>query len=99
PQLVGLDLDSARDEVGSAGLELVEDDPEYSETVPEGEIISQSAAADALPAGGEVHVVVSQGRQPIQVPDQRGRGGEDARAALEDGGFTVTTATTHSGDV
>ncbi|HLQ80977.1 MAG TPA: Stk1 family PASTA domain-containing Ser/Thr kinase [Brachybacterium sp.] len=99
PQLVGLDLDSARDEVGSAGLELVEDDPEYSETVPEGEIISQSAAADALPAGGEVHVVVSQGRQPIQVPDQRGRGGEDARAALEDAGFTVTTATTHSGDV
>src|SRR5699024_8280160 len=68
-------------------------------TVPEGEIISQSAAADALPAGGEVHVVVSQGRQPIQVPDQRGRGGEDARAALEDAGFTVTTATTHSGDV
>src|SRR5699024_5587391 len=83
PQLVGLDRDSAHDEVGSAGLELVEDDREYSETVPEGAIISQSAAADALPAGGEVHVVVSQGRQPIQVPDQRGRGGEDARAALE----------------
>lgn len=99
PQLVGLDLDSARDEIGSLGLELVEDDPEYSETVPKGEIISQSAAADALPAGGEVHVVVSQGRQPIQVPDQRGRGSEDARAALEDAGFTVTTATAHSGSV
>src|SRR5699024_4323618 len=99
PQLVGLELDAAREEVEALGLELVEDDPEYSETVPAGEIISQSASADALPAGGEVHVVVSQGRQPLTVPDQRGRGGDAARTALEEAGFTVTAAQAHSGSV
>ena len=99
PQLVGLDLDGARTEVEALGLELVQDDPEYSETVPEGEIISQTASADALPAGGEVHVVLSQGRQPISVPDQHGRDGGSARAALEDAGFEVTMAQAHSGSV
>ncbi|MDN5600230.1 MAG: Stk1 family PASTA domain-containing Ser/Thr kinase [Brachybacterium sp.] len=99
PQLVGLDLADARTDVESLGLELVQDDPEYSETVPEGEIISQTASADALPAGGEVHVVLSQGRQPISVPDQHGRSGEAARTALEDAGFEVTTAQAHSGSV
>ena len=99
PELAGLDLDSARTEVEDLGLELVEDDPEYSETVPEGQVISQSASADALPAGGEVHVVVSQGRQPIAVPDQTGRGGSSARSALEGAGFRVTSAQAHSSSV
>ncbi|WP_394214735.1 Stk1 family PASTA domain-containing Ser/Thr kinase [Brachybacterium vulturis] len=99
PQLVGLDLDNARTEVGALGLELVQDAPEYSETVPEGEVISQTAAADALPAGGEVHVVLSQGRQPLSVPDQRGRDGGAARTALEDAGFEVTSGQAHSGSV
>lgn len=99
PQLVGLEIDEARTEVESTPLVLVEDDPEYSETVPEGEVISQSATADALPAGGEVHVVISQGRQPIEVPDQRGNGGDAAKSALEAAGFTVTSGQAHSGSV
>ena len=99
PQLVGQELEDARTEVEGLGLELVEEEPEHSETVPEGQVISQSASADALPAGGEVHVVVSQGRQPLQVPDQQGRGGADARAALEAAGFEVTVAQAHSGSV
>ncbi|AXK44967.1 Stk1 family PASTA domain-containing Ser/Thr kinase [Brachybacterium saurashtrense] len=99
PELTGATVDDARTEVEALGLVLVEDDPEHSETVPEGEIISQSAAADALPAGGEVHVVVSQGRQPLTVPDQRGTGGDAARAALEDAGFTVSISQAHSASV
>ncbi|MGP9539683.1 PASTA domain-containing protein [Brachybacterium sp. AOP43-C2-M15] len=99
PQLEGVDFETARSEVEDLGLDLIEDDPEYSETVPEGEIISQSAAAEALPAGGEVHVVVSQGRQPLAVPDQTGRGGSDARSALESAGFQVTSEQAHSSSV
>ncbi|MGO1228171.1 MAG: Stk1 family PASTA domain-containing Ser/Thr kinase, partial [Brachybacterium sp.] len=99
PQVVGSDLESARAQVEDLGLVLVEDDPEFSETVAEGEIISQSATADALPVGGEVHVVLSQGRQPIAVPDQTGNSAGVARAALEAAGFKVTTAQAHSGSV
>ena len=99
PALEGMGLDDARDQVESLGLELVEDDPEYSETVPEGQVISQSAEADALPAGGEVHVVVSQGRQPLSVPDQTGASAGSARSTLEAAGFRVTSEEAHSASV
>lgn len=99
PQVVGRDLESARTQVEELGLVLVEDDPAFSESVVEGEVISQSAVADALPVGGEVHVVVSQGRQPIAVPDQTGSSAGAARTALEAAGFRVTTAQAHSGSV
>lgn len=99
PALEGMELEAARTEVEAHNLVLVEDAPAYSETVPEGQVISQSQSAEALPAGGEVHVVVSQGREPITVPDQRGKGGDSARAALEAAGFEVTSAQAHSGSV
>ncbi|QNN83525.1 Stk1 family PASTA domain-containing Ser/Thr kinase [Brachybacterium sp. Z12] len=99
PELVGSELEDARAEIEGLGLVLVEAAPEYSETVPAGEVISQSAPADALPLGGEVAVVVSQGRQPITVADQTGSTGSAARAALEGAGFEVTSSQAHSGSV
>lgn len=99
PDLTGLGVDEARSSVEAQSLVLVEDDPEYSETVPKGQVISQSQEADSLPEGGEVHVVVSQGRVPITVSDQTGRGADAARSALEGAGFTVTTSSAHSSSV
>lgn len=99
PDVVGSSLEDARTAVEEQDLELVEDDPVHSETVPEGEVISQSAEAEALPEGGEVHVVVSLGRQPLQVPNQAGSSESTARAALEDAGFRVTSSQAHSASV
>ncbi|WP_050812666.1 Stk1 family PASTA domain-containing Ser/Thr kinase [Brachybacterium squillarum] len=99
PDLTGSDVGEAEASLSELGLVLVEDDPAYSETVPAGQVISQSQSADALPEGGEVSVVVSQGRQPISIPDQTGRAEADAKASLEDSGFTVTTSSEHSPDV
>lgn len=99
PTLEGADLETARQQVEAQNLVLVEDAPAYSETVPVGQVISQSSSAEALPAGGEVHVVLSQGREPITIPDQRGRGGDDAEAALREAGFEVSRSQAHSGSV
>lgn len=99
PQIEGTELDAARTEVEAVGLKLLEGEPEYSETVPEGVIISQSSAAEALPAGGEVEVVVSLGRVPITVTDQTGASGAAARSTLEAAGFRVSTSQAHSGSV
>lgn len=96
PALEGTGVEDARTQVEALGLQLVEDDPEYSETVPQGVVISQSAEADALPEGGEVHVVVSQGRQPLTVPDQTGAPAASARSTLEAAGFRVTVEEAHS---
>jgi len=99
PALEGTGLEEAREQVEALGLELVEDEAEYSETVPQGVVISQSADAEALPEGGEVHVVVSQGRQPLAVPDQTGAPAASARSTLEAAGFRVTSAEAHSPSV
>ncbi|MBK0329860.1 serine/threonine protein kinase [Brachybacterium sp. MASK1Z-5] len=96
PTVTGKSLADAKKAVEDQGLTLVQDEGEYSEKVPSGQVISQSAAQDALPEGGEMHVVVSKGRVPISIPDQTGRSEDQARSALEDAGFTVTTSTKHS---
>lgn len=99
PTVTGSSLEDAKATVEDANLRLVEDDPAYSETVPEGEVISQRASADALPADGEVHVVVSQGREPISVPTVTGQSPSQAQKALQDAGFVVTTSRAHSSSV
>jgi beta-lactam-binding protein with PASTA domain len=99
PDLRGRTLDDAREDLESEGLVLVEDDPEFSEDIPAGQVLEQSSQADALPEGGEVHVVLSRGPRMTAVPDQQGRGKGEARSALEDAGFSVTTSTAHSGSV
>lgn len=99
PDVRGTALADARAAIEGAGLSLVEDDPAYDETVPEGSVVSQQSSAAALPAGGEVHVVVSRGPQPVAVPDTVGRTGTDARSALEAQGFTVSTSEAFSTSV
>jgi beta-lactam-binding protein with PASTA domain/serine/threonine protein kinase len=99
PDLQGSTLDEAREAVRSTGLVLVEDDPEFSDEVPAGKVLDQSADAEALPEGGEVHVVLSRGPRMVPVADQTGRSTADAREALEKAGFSVTTSTAHSGSV
>jgi len=99
PEVTGLSLEDATAAVEAANLALVEDDPQYSETIPQGEVISQSADQESLPAGGEVHVVLSQGRQPISIPDVAGNGESGARSTLRDAGFEVTTSSAHSASV
>lgn len=89
PDVRGEQLDAARAAIEGRGLRLVEDDPKHDPKVPAGAIISQSSSADALPAGGEVHVVVSQGPEPVAIPDTRGRSAADATAALKAQGFLV----------
>jgi len=89
PDVRGASLDDARASVEAVGLTLVEDDPAYDATVPEGSVVSQSSQSDTLPEGGEVHVVVSRGPEPVAVPDQSGRSSADAQAALKAQGFRV----------
>ncbi|MCS6710494.1 Stk1 family PASTA domain-containing Ser/Thr kinase [Brachybacterium sp. EF45031] len=96
PDVTGASLEDARARVAEAGLTLVEDDPEFSETVPEGEVIRQEAAAERLPSGGEVHVVLSRGRVALDVPDTRGRTRGQAIALIEKQGLRAEVVEAHS---
>lgn len=96
PDLTGRTLDEARADLTAQHLTLVEDEKAYDEHVEAGHVISQSASAAQLPAGGEVHVVISRGREPIAVPDQRGRTAGQATGTLKGQGFIVRQAQAHS---
>jgi len=101
PDVTGQDLETATATLEDAGFVLAQGDPAYSEDVPEGSVISQSTPGDAeaLPAGGVVTVVLSQGREPITVADQRGKGYDTATAQLQDAGLQVSTTWAFSATV
>lgn len=77
---------AAKSLLTSAGLK-VSASYEYSDK-PEGQVIGQSPAADSpVKKGDTVYIIVSQGRQKVQVPDIRKRTQEDAGAMLAQNGL------------
>lgn len=62
---------------------------EFSDTVPEGDVISQTPTSGTLYRGDSVQFVVSKGPELVEVPQVRAWGVEAARAELEGLGFEV----------
>ena len=72
------------------GLQVDAGDGEFSDTVPEGRIISQDPAHGVLHRGDTVSLTVSKGPELVEVPgDLRAMGVEAARSLLEGLGFKV----------
>ncbi|WP_244242349.1 Stk1 family PASTA domain-containing Ser/Thr kinase [Nocardioides seonyuensis] len=64
---------------------------EFSDTVAEGDVISQTPATGTLNKGDTVQFVVSQGPELVEVPQTKAMGVEAATDALEELGFVVRT--------
>jgi serine/threonine-protein kinase len=61
---------------------------EYSDTVPEGKVVSQNPKPQTLvPPGSAVQVVVSKGPAPVQVPYVQGKRLEEALRILSAAGL------------
>ncbi len=89
PNLVGLTQGQAESQLKERGLaaNVAED---FSETVPEGDVISSNPAAGAEVArGSTVTIVVSQGLPFITVPEVVGLPAAEAADILEAAGFVV----------
>ncbi|WP_127501296.1 Stk1 family PASTA domain-containing Ser/Thr kinase [Actinoplanes solisilvae] len=90
PDLAGLELAAARGELEQLNLKLKQGTGVYSDTVPEGAVISSSPKTGTqLKRGGTVTVVLSKGRAPIRVPDLNGKNINDARNELAGLGLTA----------
>jgi serine/threonine-protein kinase len=86
----GVSADRAIRTLRARGLQVDAGSQEYSDTIAEGHVISQSPVGQVLHRGDTVTLVVSKGPHMVQVPtDLRGMGVRDARSALEDLGFHV----------
>jgi len=72
------------------GLQVDASHQEFSDSVPEGVVISQDPPHGVLHRGDTVSLVVSKGPQMVQVPgDLRAMGVDAARTLLEGLGFKV----------
>ncbi|RYY44223.1 MAG: serine/threonine-protein kinase, partial [Actinomycetales bacterium] len=73
----------------------------YSEKIPEGRIVRavDQKVGQQVKRGTVIDLVVSRGRQPIDVVDQTGKSQADAVKALEDASFDVNVTQRFSDDV
>ncbi|WP_087116910.1 Stk1 family PASTA domain-containing Ser/Thr kinase [Corynebacterium urinipleomorphum] len=93
PDITDLSPQDAAAELEKAGLKLDDDiKREHSDSVPEGVIISQQPAAGSqLSKGSKVSVIVSEGREKIQVPSLAGMNAGQAESLLASLGLKSTT--------
>lgn len=90
PDLVGMGEDQAEETLEAEGLDVGDVSERHSDTIPEGAVIEHSPAAGAAAAPeDEVDLVISEGPEPVEVPDVVGMKVDDARALLEELGFKV----------
>jgi eukaryotic-like serine/threonine-protein kinase len=92
PNVVGSSEVTARAAILAAHLGIGEVTRAYSDKVPQGDVVSVSpTAGKELRRGTRVDLVVSKGRQPIEVTSWVGKPADDAKAALTKDGFKVTS--------
>jgi serine/threonine-protein kinase len=90
PDVTGQELSAAKGQLEQSNLVMKQGKQQYSDTVPEGSVISSDPKAGTqLKRGDTVTVVVSQGQAPIQVPDLTGKNINDARNQLQSLGLTA----------
>jgi serine/threonine-protein kinase len=83
PQLIGLSQADAQQRVTDARLTVGTVSNAFSETVPQGQVIATSPPANSVvKAATPVSLVISQGRQPIQLANWTGQPVKQAVAAL-----------------
>ena len=73
------------------GLKVDDSQQEFSDSVPEGSVISQRPSSGPLYRGDTVTLVVSQGPELVEVPRVVANGVEAAKETLRDLGFKVKT--------
>ncbi|HEX7461339.1 MAG TPA: PASTA domain-containing protein, partial [Dermatophilaceae bacterium] len=83
PKLVGRSQAEAEQRLTDAKLTLGAVSKAFSETIPQGQVISTSPAADtSVKRATPVALVISQGRQPITLTDWTGKPADQAVKAL-----------------
>lgn len=90
PDVVGDDLEDARQELEDAGLTVEVASEQVTSEYEAGQVAKQSPAPDTKAGGGDtVTLTVSKGPEMIEVPDVVGDSVDDAKQELEAAGFKV----------
>lgn len=98
PDVVGKDGEQAQGMIENLGL-VPKRDFAYSDTVPQGKVISQTPeSGTSVKKGDTVTYIVSQGTETAKVPDVTGKSESEARETLANAGFNNVTSTSEYDD-
>jgi len=89
PDFTNKKADVAKKKLAKLGFKVVEGTSEYSDTVPEGKVISQSPDGGTGHKGDTITLVVSKGLPLVTIPDVRRESYDDAKKQLEALGLQV----------
>jgi eukaryotic-like serine/threonine-protein kinase len=91
PGVVGQPEAAARAALDKAGAGfVVTTEHRYDENAGAGNVVDQRPAAGKAPPGSEIHLVISDGPKPVEVPNVVGKSYDDAAKALTAKRFKVT---------
>lgn len=94
PSLAGMSQTQAAKTVGALGLKVDVKESVFSEDVAKGKVItSDPAGGGRVEIAGTVHLIISKGKERIQVPELAGLTIEDATTALNDAKLKVGRVT------
>ncbi|MGZ6744611.1 MAG: Stk1 family PASTA domain-containing Ser/Thr kinase [Nocardioides sp.] len=85
----GRDADTAQAWFEKRGLTVDRSAQEYSDTVPEGHVVSQTPSSGTAHRGDTITLVVSRGPELVEMPNVRAEGVDAATSELEGLGFVV----------
>jgi beta-lactam-binding protein with PASTA domain/tRNA A-37 threonylcarbamoyl transferase component Bud32 len=99
PAVSGSTLDEARKTLTDAGLAAGDVEEQFSEDVEKGRVISQAVpAGETLRREERVDLVVSKGREPVDVPGVAGSPRADAEKKITDAGLAVGEVTSEASE-
>ncbi|MCA1840418.1 MAG: Stk1 family PASTA domain-containing Ser/Thr kinase [Actinomycetota bacterium] len=94
PRVAGLTKDEAVKRIQGAGLKAIIDPNEFSDSVPEGTVVSQDPEdGRKVPKGSDIHLIVSKGPSQVAVPSVVGMTQTEAENALKEAGLRVGAIT------
>ncbi|MEV6348856.1 Stk1 family PASTA domain-containing Ser/Thr kinase [Actinoplanes sp. NPDC051851] len=90
PDVVGQEKAGAQAELEAISVTVKQGTAVYSDTIPEGSVVSTDPkAGEEVKPGDTVTVVLSKGKNPITIPDLVGKNINEARSTLSGLGLTV----------
>ena len=99
PDVINSSTKDAKKALKQAGFK-VKTQQEFSDTVPQGEVIRTiPGPGERADQGSTVTIVTSKGTQPITVPNVVGQSRDSAQSTLENAGFKVNATEQESADV
>ncbi|MFD0994840.1 Stk1 family PASTA domain-containing Ser/Thr kinase [Pseudoclavibacter chungangensis] len=99
PNVTGVTTQDATSKLNAVGLNATVASEQFSSTVPAGVVLEQQTTTDPVRPGDTINLVVSKGKDLVEVPNVVGKSASEAKAALEAAGFAVTMSQVPSGTV